>query len=444
MTTQRGVSEEAEPPPRLEEVAETIVSDVESEPRAADQREQVPASYTDALTAIYKYLPENICPTQPLPPPRVMSLYEADTTPIPLGMNRLPFSPTVGGLVANLEGSLAKVKGWQTSSKARATPTTFKLANAGRKYYVPHNSTWPVKPPPLDVDAGVVGVKGQGYPDKGTAKLLTSLDEGLRSIVAMGSHIDLCLGAARQAGENPDELDSLLQSSARASKHILGTALGLSTDILLVRRDLAASTSSVLPGPGRDALRTAPLGADTLFGGRCLEVSASDLQDRQRRHLAKVPSTSAPRTFGGRGSGYRRPTFKSRGRGRVSTNPSPARAPVAPAPAGPQVSQRQFSSRGASRGRGQRFSSRWPRRGGGGRSGRGVGRSGGVEHLACLRACRRQDCELSTQWEEVTRSKWVLGIIRRGYIIPSGTTTPHCPVIHQCGWQTRTRSRGRL
>ncbi len=63
----------------MEEVAETMVSDVESEPRAADQREQVPASYTDALTAIYKYLPENICPTQPLPPPRVMSLYEADT-----------------------------------------------------------------------------------------------------------------------------------------------------------------------------------------------------------------------------------------------------------------------------------------------------------------------------------------------------------------------------
>ncbi len=60
------VSEEALPPPPVEEASETMVSDVESESPPADQREQVPASYMDALSAVYKYLPENICPTQPL------------------------------------------------------------------------------------------------------------------------------------------------------------------------------------------------------------------------------------------------------------------------------------------------------------------------------------------------------------------------------------------
>ncbi len=129
--------------------------------------------------------------------------------------------------------------------------------------------------------------------------MLASLDEGLRTVVAMGSQTDLGLGAARQAGEIPDELDSLLQSSARASKHILGTALGLSTDILLVRRDLAASTSSVLPGQAEMPCVQPLWVSDTFFGGRCWEVSASDLLDRQRRHLAKVPSTSAPRTSRG-------------------------------------------------------------------------------------------------------------------------------------------------
>ncbi len=295
-----------EPYPPVEE-AEHMVSDIESEAPLPEQREEVPASFMGALEAVYKYLPENICPIPPLPPARVMSLYEADAPPVSPGRHRLPFSPTVAGLVSNLEVALTKVKG----NKARATPVAFKNANAGRKYYVPHNHTWPVKPPTLDKDAGLVGVRNQGYPDKGTVKLITSLDEGLRTIVAMGSHIDLCLGAARQAISNPDDLDSLLQSSARASKHILGTALGLSTDILLIRRDLAAGSSSVLPGPGRDTLRTAPLGAETLFGGRCLEVSASDLQDRQRRHLAKVPSTTAPRTSRGGVSGYRRPAFRS-------------------------------------------------------------------------------------------------------------------------------------
>ncbi len=102
------------------------------------------------------------------------------------------------------------------------------------------------------------------------------------------------------------DMDALLQSSARASKHILGTALGLFTDILLVRRDLAASTSSVL-GPGRDALRTAPLGYETLFDGRCLEFSASDLQDRQRRHLAQGVLDGSAKDFEGRGFGLYAP-----------------------------------------------------------------------------------------------------------------------------------------
>ncbi len=39
------------------EVSETMVSDVESESPPADQREQVHASYMDAWTAVYKYLP---------------------------------------------------------------------------------------------------------------------------------------------------------------------------------------------------------------------------------------------------------------------------------------------------------------------------------------------------------------------------------------------------
>ncbi len=160
---------------------EVMGSEAESE-APAQQGEQVPASYLDALNAVFKYLPENICPRRPLPPPRVVSLYEADSTPLPLEVPTLPFSPTVGGLLTHLENSLSKEKG----GKARSTPSSFKKANAGKKFYVPHNSTWPVKPPPMDTDAGLVGVTGQAYPDKGAAKLLATLDSGLRVIVAMG------------------------------------------------------------------------------------------------------------------------------------------------------------------------------------------------------------------------------------------------------------------
>ncbi len=120
----------------------------------------------------------------------------------------------------------------------------------------------------------VGGYSWSGVPNRDTSTLLASIDTGLRSLVAMGSHIDRMLGVARHAGEDPFVMDALLQSSARASKHILGTALGLSTDILLTHKDLAVNSSSVLPGQGREALRSAPLGSATLFGGRCAEVSA--------------------------------------------------------------------------------------------------------------------------------------------------------------------------
>ncbi len=228
----------------------------------------MPASYLDALNAVFKYLPENICPKQPLPPPRVVSLYEADSTPLPYEVPRLPFSPTVGGLVANLENSLSKVKG----NKTRSTPSSFSKANAGKKFYAPHNSTWPVKPPPMDSDAGLVGVTGQAYPDRGAAKLLATLDSGLRGIVAMGSHIDLCLGAARKAGESPTELDALLQSSARAPSifwarrwHCLRTSFSYAGTWLLVRLQFSPDKAGRPCGQPRWGLTRSLVGAAWRF-----------------------------------------------------------------------------------------------------------------------------------------------------------------------------------
>ncbi len=69
-----------EPQPTAEEAAE-VVSDIESDVPLAEQREEVPASFTGALEAVYRYLPENICPIPPLPLPRITSLYEADAPP---------------------------------------------------------------------------------------------------------------------------------------------------------------------------------------------------------------------------------------------------------------------------------------------------------------------------------------------------------------------------
>ncbi|MES9881401.1 MAG: hypothetical protein ABW185_11025 [Sedimenticola sp.] len=333
----------------------------EEEPEVveAESHELPPAPFLNAVRTIYALLPESVCPQPPVPVPRVTSLYEAESPQTNRDVPRLPFSPTVSGLVTSLETVIAtnraKAKGW-----AGSLTKTPRLKNqCSEKFYKPHNKVWPVEPPPLDLDANLIGAKGLGYPDTGSAKLIKGIDEGIRSLVAMASHIDLCLGAARKVGDDEVNLDSLLQSAARASRHILTKSLAMSADILLSRRDNVIRASSLIKGQGRETLRRAPLGSETLLGGLCATVSKADLEDRQRLHLRGLASSRPPPTA------FRREVksqFPSRGRARPSGprfTSGAGRGVGAPvsAPTVPPVRGRGFArSRGS-------FSSRGPRRG---------------------------------------------------------------------------------
>ncbi len=79
-------------------------------------------------------------------------------------------------------------------------------------------------------------------------------------------------GGAKEAISQDDSgsLNSVLQSAARASKHILSTSLAASTDILLSRRDAALAGSSVLQGPARELLP--PFIGDLFRGGSVSEL----------------------------------------------------------------------------------------------------------------------------------------------------------------------------
>ncbi len=67
-----------------------------------------------------------------------------------------------------------------------------------------------------------------------------------------------------------------------------------------------------------------------------------------------------------------------------------------------------------------------------GRTGQGVGRSGGLSILPAYGPVGGRIANFLPQWEEVTQSKWVLNIVRRGYIIPFRDNHPplscHPPV----------------
>ncbi len=233
-------------------------------------------------------------------------------------MPKLPFSPTVGLLVKLIEGQLVE-DGRRAGS---FVPKAFAKKQCTPKFYTPHNVGWPVKPPTLDKDATLIGVSKPPLPAHSIAKVWEDTDVRMRAIVAMASHIDLCLGASRGALAQEDgvQLESLLQSAAKATRDILGTALTASTDILLWRRDAALASSSLLAGPSREALRAAPLSSSTLLGGLCEKASTEDVAARQRLFLTRQTSLGTP-------SAPRKKSAKSPSHSRGKVSPATRQAP---------------------------------------------------------------------------------------------------------------------
>ncbi len=100
-----------------------------------------------------------------LPPPMVRSLFKGEA-PIPKEMPKLPFSPPVALLVNDIEGHLVE-DGREMGGYLR----TKKFIGKTAKFYRPHNSSWPVKPPSLDKDAVLIGVAKPPSPALGVEGL---------------------------------------------------------------------------------------------------------------------------------------------------------------------------------------------------------------------------------------------------------------------------------
>ncbi len=162
------------------------------------------------------------------------------------------------------------------------------------------------------------------------------------------------------------KLEALLQSAAKATRHILGTALMSSSDMLLWRRDTALASSSLLPGPSREALRAAPLAASSLFGGLCEKTSKEDVAERQRVLLNRQTGPGASSST----KKYPKPRSRARGKsGRLQARSQaykevvPKQEPVFHPPQPPPAYSGRGRGADRARGRGFSFSSRRPRRG---------------------------------------------------------------------------------
>ncbi len=121
--------------------------------------EEAGPSFSEALEAVYKYLPPEVCPAPPDPVPRAKSLWEVGKESATKEMLKLPHSPTVAALL----GDLQRTQGFDTKKVGCLTPKTF-LQHQGLKFYAPHTESWPLKHPSLDEDAQKIGVSKASFP----------------------------------------------------------------------------------------------------------------------------------------------------------------------------------------------------------------------------------------------------------------------------------------
>ena len=269
---------------------------------------------------------------------------------------RLPHSSTVGAtaqLLSELDGFVAAKKGFSVPG------TSMRKLSAPNAYAV-HSEKWPVKAPQLDPDASRIGIRAN--PAVHTSwQFVEGVENKLRASVSTLSHTDLFCAAAHKAltsGEDRDCVLSLIAAAAKSARHAMGTAMALSMETLLLRRDSAIAASNLLPGENRDRLRAAPLASDRLFGGLCSAVASEDATQRQREVLVHPAARSRPPgPKGNRGS----TTAKAKGPKGV-----PPLGSRKPSPLTVEEPSASFSRRGRGRGRGAstrgRFSSKGPQK----------------------------------------------------------------------------------
>ncbi len=327
---------------------------------ADDFEDETPAlTYADAIATVYRLIKdEEHCPTQPLPKPRVRSLLEREDEPIDFDIPTLPHSSTVKAMADSLE----KDSGLDLTKTGSLITKEF-LKRLGPRSYKVHTENWPIRNPPLDRDATKVGIRTSST-NTIPPQLSESLESRSRSMVSMTSHLDLflaALGKGMRQGENLETLSLLLQSAAKTSRHLMGSAMSMSADFLLCRRDAAIASATILPGRGREILRSCPLTANTLLGDKCSEVAAADLVDRQRNLLSTTISKLQSQPSQSRYSGY--PTHTPVDRPTMNRVP-PTGGPSRSMPLQQGARGRFPRSRGrGDSGRGRRFSRSRPRRG---------------------------------------------------------------------------------
>ena len=255
----------------------------------SEEEEEVTISFAEAIQEVVSLLPPEFCPrkesSETLQRPR--STLDALNPSEDKSSASLPQSLLIKDVV-NVFQSLIdkKVKlepGWVTNKSLE------KELGINMKHYRSHGQLFHDSVPKLDRDASLLDLTSSGNVSL-PLKSLETMERQARNMVSINSYADLFTAASVKALES-DNLDApmlkrLLSSIVTCLKHSSSMSVVLAVELLQARREAAIDKSKILTETTKSKLRSVPISAESLFGGKIAELQKLNSDAQQQSFIA--------------------------------------------------------------------------------------------------------------------------------------------------------------
>ena len=319
----------------------------------SEEEEEVTISFAEAIQEVVSLLPPEFCPrkesSETLQRPR--STLDALNPSEDKSSASLPQSLLIKDVV-NVFQSLIdkKVKlepGWVTNKSLE------KDLGINMKHYRSHGQLFHDSVPKLDRDASLLDLTSSGNVSL-PLKSLETMERQARNMVSINSYADLFTAASVKALES-DNLDApmlkrLLSSIVTCLKHSSSMSVVLAVELLQARREAAIDKSKILTETTKSKLRSVPISAESLFGGKIAELQKLNSDSQQQSFIASSVAQSNQASS----SGLKIPKSQKKPENRDTS--SSTRPQIRRDSGGPRRGSRRGGS--GSRGRGQHTPSR--------------------------------------------------------------------------------------
>ena len=255
----------------------------------SEEEEEVTISFAEAIQEVVSLLPPEFCPrkesSETLQRPR--STLDALNPSEDKSSASLPQSLLIKDVV-NVFQSLIdkKVKlepGWVTNKSLE------KDLGINMKHYRSHGQLFHDSVPKLDRDASLLDLTSSGNVSL-PLKSLETIERQARNMVSINSYADLFTAASVETLQS-DNLDApmlkrLLSSIVTCLKHSSSMSVVLAVELLQARREAAIDKSKILTETKKSKLRSVPISAESLFGGKIAELQKLNSDSQQQSFIA--------------------------------------------------------------------------------------------------------------------------------------------------------------